>query len=209
MLFFFFWSFATFIPAKPYLIAVFSEIGLPCTAQWTLVYTSILTLVGTLLNVLTVARLGKRPITLVSMALCAFSMLGIGIYMVSTTYFSFSSTWIPMILLNALFFFSGYGVFPIPWMLVSEIYPTKGRGIASGLTAALAFLMTFILTKSFLEMQEWFTLPGLFIVYGSITLIGTLYLYACMPETENKTLQDIEHFFIGDLDDYEDCNDLS
>ncbi|XP_026812036.1 facilitated trehalose transporter Tret1-like [Rhopalosiphum maidis] len=209
MLFFFFWSFATFIPAKPYLIAVFSEIGLPCTAQWTLVYTSILTLVGTLLNVLTVAKLGKRPITLVSMALCAFSMLGIGIYMVSTTYFSFSSTWIPMILLNALFFFSGYGVFPIPWMLVSEIYPTKGRGIASGLTAALAFLMTFILTKSFLEMQEWFTLPGLFIVYGSITLIGTLYLYACMPETENKTLQDIEHFFIGDLDDYEDCNNLS
>jgi len=53
-------------------------------------------------------------------------------------------------------------------------------------------------------MQEWFTLPGLFIVYGSITLIGTLYLYACMPETENKTLQDIEQFFIGDLDDYED-----
>jgi len=37
MLFFFFWSFATFIPAKPYLIAVFGEIGLPCTAQWTLV----------------------------------------------------------------------------------------------------------------------------------------------------------------------------
>jgi len=37
MLFFFFWSFATFIPAKPYLIAVFEEIGLPCTAQWTLV----------------------------------------------------------------------------------------------------------------------------------------------------------------------------
>lgn len=38
MLFFFFWSFATFIPAKPYLISVFEEIGLPCTAQWTLVY---------------------------------------------------------------------------------------------------------------------------------------------------------------------------
>lgn len=29
-----------------------------------------------------------------------------------------------------------------------------------------------------------------------------------MPETENKTLQDIEHFFIGDLDNYEDCDNL-
>lgn len=37
MLFFFFWNFATFLPAKPYLIFIFEEIGLPCTAQWTLV----------------------------------------------------------------------------------------------------------------------------------------------------------------------------
>lgn len=37
MLFFFFWVFATFLPAKPYLIFVFEEVGLPCTAQWTLV----------------------------------------------------------------------------------------------------------------------------------------------------------------------------
>jgi len=77
------------------------------------------------MNVFTVAKFGKRPITLVSMALCAFSMIGIGMHMVAVNYFSFSCTWIPMILLNALFFFSGYGVFPIPWMLVSEIYPTK------------------------------------------------------------------------------------
>lgn len=84
---------------------------------------------------------------------------------------------------------------------------SRGRGIASGLTAALAFLMTFVLTKSFLEMQAWFTLPGLFIVYGAITLVGTLYLYACMPETENKTLQQIETFFIGDLDDYDHHHD--
>jgi len=77
------------------------------------------------MNVMTVAKFGKRPITLTSMALCALSMLGIGMHLVAVTYFSFSSTWIPMILLNTLFFFSGYGVFPIPWMLVSEIYPTK------------------------------------------------------------------------------------
>lgn len=89
------------------------------------VYTSILTMIGTLVNMFTVGKFGKRPITLVSMALCAFSMLGIGMHMVIATYFSFSNTWIPMILLNTLFFFSGYGVFPIPWMLVSEIYPTK------------------------------------------------------------------------------------
>ncbi|XP_050428914.1 facilitated trehalose transporter Tret1-like isoform X2 [Adelges cooleyi] len=127
MLFFFFWCFATFIPAKPYLISVFADIGLPCTAHWTLVYTSVLTLVGTLLNVLTVAKFGKRPITLVSMTLCASSMLGIGFYLVGVNHFSLVCPWIPMLLLNTLFFFSGYGVFPIPWMLVSEIYPTKSQ----------------------------------------------------------------------------------
>lgn len=84
---------------------------------------------------------------------------------------------------------------------------SRGRGVASGLTAALAFLMTFILTKSFLTLQAWITLPGLFIVYGAITSVGTLYLYACMPETENKTLQQIETFFIGDLDDFDNYRD--
>lgn len=56
-------------------------------------------------------------------------------------------------------------------------------------------------------MQGWFTLAGLFIVYGAISVVGTLYLYACMPETENKTLQEIEQFFVGDLDGYNGRDD--
>lgn len=38
-------------------------------------------------------------------------------------------------------------------------------------------------------------MPGVFVMYGVISILGAAYLHKFMPETEGKTLSEIEEFF--------------
>jgi len=77
-------------------------------------------------------------------------------------------------------------------MLTSEVFPFKGRGVASGVTAAASYIFGFVVTKTYLNFHDWLSLPGLFGLYGLCSLLGCAYFYYFIPETENKSLEDIE-----------------
>lgn len=71
----------------------------------------------------------------------------------------------------------------------------RSRGIATGSSAALAYLMIFIITKSFLPIEICLNLEYTMILFGCTGLLGLVYLCFYLPETENKTLLEIEEFF--------------
>lgn len=72
----------------------------------------------------TVRWTGKRPMALVSLMACAIATISIGFYTLSTEA-STSSGWLPFLMFVVLQFFTGYGVAPVPWMLVSEVFPMR------------------------------------------------------------------------------------
>lgn len=53
----------------------------------------------------------------------------------------------------------------------------------------------FVLTKSYLTIEVTLTLQYTMILFGGIGVIGLVFIYFYLPETENKTLLEIEHFF--------------
>lgn len=73
----------------------------------------------------------------------------------------------------------------------------RSRGLASGLCAGLSYLLMFVLTKSYLPIEMYLTLEYTIIVFGIISIFGLVFLYVCLPETENKTLLEIENFFVS------------
>jgi len=87
------------------------------------------------------------------------------------------------------------GLFPIPWLLCGELFPRKFRGLGSGLTTGFSFICFFMVIKMLPTMIELIKLEGAFAVYGSVALIGTSILYFVLPETKNKTLQEIQVYF--------------
>lgn len=60
-----------------------------------------------------------------------------------------------------------------------------------------AHSFVFLVVKTFPMLRDVLTEHGTFILYGCISLFGTVYFYLCLPETKNKTLHDIEDFFSG------------
>ncbi|XP_012521444.1 facilitated trehalose transporter Tret1-like [Monomorium pharaonis] len=109
--------------------------------------------------------------------------------------FDIGRPWIPVILLVAYVGLLSLGLITLPWMLCGEVFSRKHRGLGSGLTSGFNFICFFVVIKTMPLMVEFIKSEGTFAVYGFVTLIGTSVLYFVLPETKNKTLQEIQMYF--------------
>jgi len=189
--FFFFLNASGIAAMRPYLIKVFEKLNFPITPSHATVVFSVIQFAANILCMVSVRWTGKRPMALVSLTACAIATTTTALY----TFFTDPATqagWLPFVMLIVLQFFTGYGVAPVPWMLVSEVFPFRGRSLASGVAAAASYILGFVATKTFLSLQATLTLGGVFLLYGTLTFLGVVFLYRNMVETEGRSLEQIE-----------------
>ncbi|XP_075215625.1 facilitated trehalose transporter Tret1-like isoform X2 [Lycorma delicatula] len=176
---------------RPFLVYIFKLIGMPMDPNWVLVISGGLQIMGCLTGMFTLKLCGKRAVNFLSLTACIASCFIIGISLLVGN----ATPWIPFIFFNVLFFAAGFGVIPLPWTFISELFPVEGRGVASGVAGALSYVLIFIVIKTYINLSAWFDLYGTLFIYGTIGLFGLVYTYFYLPETEGKTLQEIEEFF--------------
>ncbi|XP_011630038.1 facilitated trehalose transporter Tret1-2 homolog [Pogonomyrmex barbatus] len=133
----------------------------------------------------------RRTMTFISGFGVAITMLSLSVCLT----FDIGRPWSPMILLVIYVALLPLGLIPLPWMLCGELFPRKYRGLGSGLTSGFGFICFFAVIKTMPPMMEYIKAEGTFAVYGFVALIGTSILYFVLPETKNKTLQEIQMFF--------------
>ncbi|KAH7240319.1 uncharacterized protein BKA55DRAFT_518963 [Fusarium redolens] len=91
-------------------------------------------------------------------------------------------------------FFGSYAC--LTWVVPSEVYPTYLRSYGMTTSDALLFLASFVVTYNFTSMQNAMGRTGLALgFYGGIAFIGEIYQIFFMPETKNKTLEEIDLVF--------------
>ncbi|RBR19365.1 hypothetical protein FVER53590_08441 [Fusarium verticillioides] len=91
-------------------------------------------------------------------------------------------------------FFGSYAC--LTWVVPSEVYPTYLRSYGMTTSDALLFLASFVVTYNFTAMQNAMGKTGLALgFYGGIAFIGEIYQIFFMPETKNKTLEEIDVVF--------------
>ncbi len=71
-----------------------------------------------------------------------------------------------------------------PWVLTSEILPMDVRGPGTSLASAAGNIQAAVAYKIYLYVVKEITLPGTFVVFAVINLVGFAILYYAMPETE-------------------------
>ncbi|AWP07611.1 putative solute carrier family 2 facilitated glucose transporter member 8 [Scophthalmus maximus] len=89
----------------------------------------------------------------------------------------------------------GWG--PIPWLVMSEIFPVNVRGFASAVCVLTNWGMAFLVTKSFQDMMSLLTSAGTFWLFASMCILNVVFTIAFIPETKGKTLEQIEATFRG------------
>jgi SP family arabinose:H+ symporter-like MFS transporter len=94
------------------------------------------------------------------------------------------------ILLYVAFFALGMG--PGPWLIISEIFPTKVRGRAASIATSTLWSGTLVVTFTFLTLVNVLSLWGTFAIYGALSFVCFLYVWKFVPETRGRTLEQIQ-----------------
>ncbi|XP_049800061.1 facilitated trehalose transporter Tret1-like [Schistocerca nitens] len=203
---FFFQNWAAATAVRPYAVEVCDKFGMPIDSHWATVATGATGIVGNVLCMVAVHWTGKRPLTLASLALGTACCLLLAVYAQAHTALPPGETlpvgsWAPLLLFVLLYLSWSLGIVPIPWMLLSEIFPYRTRGLAAGVAAALSYVWAFTSTKTYLNMEDQLTLYGTFYLYAAISAVGFVFVYFLMAETEGRSLQDIERHYAGPAED--------
>ena len=91
-------------------------------------------------------------------------------------------------------FFGSYAC--LTWVVPSEVFPTYLRSYGMTTADANLFLCSFIVTYNFTRMMESMSRIGLTLgFYGGIAVLGWFYQIIFMPETKNKSLEEIDELF--------------
>lgn len=81
---------------------------------------------------------------------------------------------------------------PVVWVILAEIFPNRIRGAAMSAAAMALWVGNFSLTFSFPAIKEHLGWANNFWLYGAICAVGFVVLYFTLPETKDKTLEEIE-----------------
>lgn len=142
---------------------------------------------------------GRRPLAAVSglgTAVCLLA-LSLFLFMAGGNMDIMKMSAIPMTLLIGFICFVSVGIVPLPWCMTGELFPLALRGLGSGIVSSVNFVCFFVVVKTAPLLFENIGMEGAFLMYGLIALMGTFFLMVCLPETKNRTLQEIENSFEG------------
>ncbi len=81
---------------------------------------------------------------------------------------------------------------PITWVVLSEIFPNRVRGIAMAVATTALWIASFLLTYTFPVLNKVFRAGGTFWLYAFICVAGFLFILRKLPETKGKSLEEIE-----------------
>lgn len=89
---------------------------------------------------------------------------------------------------------------PVAWVMVSEIFPNKIRGQAVAIAVMLLWTANWIASTTFPPLNDMFG-PGAFLIYGLISTFAFFFMWKFVPETKNKSLEEIEEIWTGKKSD--------
>ncbi|KAF2687575.1 hypothetical protein K458DRAFT_415789 [Lentithecium fluviatile CBS 122367] len=150
-------------------------------------------LIGTIPAIFLMETCGRRFWAIAMLPGFFFGLILVGVsYQISSLSASLGVYLTGLILYEL--FFGSYAA--LTWVIPSEVYPTYLRSYGMTTSTGWLFLSSFIVTYNFTGMQKAFTRTGLSLgFYGGIAVLGWFYQILFMPETKDKTLEEIDQLF--------------
>jgi sugar porter (SP) family MFS transporter len=145
-------------------------------------------LVFTVVSLVLLDRVGRRPLLLLGIGLMGLSLAYLG-YLFGVQHVQRIPILIDLLVYLAAFSLS---LGPIFWLLISEIYPTTIRGQAMSLATVTIWIFDLLASITFLSLTESLGTRNTFWLYGLACVAAFVFSYREVPETKGRTLEQIE-----------------
>ncbi|KAJ7556357.1 hypothetical protein O6H91_05G079500 [Diphasiastrum complanatum] len=147
-------------------------------------------------------KAGRRLLLMVSaggMALSSF-LVGSSFYLRSFYQFHMSpgmDTFINVLAFSSLLVYIAsfsFGMGAIPWIIMSEVFPARVKGIAGSFATLVNWSSSWAVTMAFNFLLTW-SAEGSFWLFGFVCLLSVAFVAMFVPETRGRTLEQIESSF--------------
>ncbi|WP_210572050.1 sugar porter family MFS transporter [Streptomyces sp. GESEQ-4] len=155
--------------------------------------TSIINIVGTVIAIIFVDRVGRKPLALIG---SVGMVIGLAL---EAWAFSFdlvdgklpqTQGWVALIAAHVfvLFFALSWGV--VVWVFLGEMFPSRFRAAALGVAAAAQWIANWAITASFPSLAEW-NLAGTYVIYTLFAALSIPFVLKYVKETKGKALEEM------------------
>lgn len=149
--------------------------------------------VFTVVAILTVDKLGRKPLQIIGAIVMAVSMIALGADLMLHDKGTVA-------LICMLVYIAGFAVSwgPVVWILLSEIFPNQIRGKAMAVAVAAQWIANFVVSATFPILKDSPYLKAQFdggfpyFVYGVMSILAALFMWKYVPETKGRTLEEMQ-----------------
>lgn len=175
----------------------------------------IVNVLATVVSMFLIDKIGRRKLYFVGLVGMCISLLAMGSFFIFKDSLGDSLKWatVASILIYIIFFAISLG--PLGWLIISEIFPTKYRGVGVSIGSFSNWFFNAVVAFTFLKLAWLFTGEGMeitnttivdgiassqtdpnpagaFFIYAAVAILGIIWGYKYIPETKGKTLEEIE-----------------
>lgn len=173
--------------------AIFEEAGL--SGGDSLFYQVFVGLVNTLTSVLALViidKVGRKQLIYYGVSGMILALLFISGYFYAG---GFGNSLLLLVFFLFYVFCCAGSVSAVVFVLLSEIYPAKVRGVAMSIAGLSLWVGTYLIGQLTPWMLQNLTPAGTFLLFAFMCIPYLLIIWKCMPETAGKSLEDIERYW--------------
>jgi MFS transporter, SP family, xylose:H+ symportor len=165
-------------------------------ALWQTVIVGFVNVLFTVVAIVTVDRLGRKPLLIIGGLVMGVAMMTLGFQFQANA----SGTG-P--LLAALAYIAGFALSwgPVTWVMLSEMFPNAIKNKAMAIAVAAQWIANLFVSWSFKILIGNSTLNALFNhgfpywIYGVMSFLAAAFVYFYVPETRRRTLEEIQNLW--------------
>ncbi|MEU0988095.1 sugar porter family MFS transporter [Streptomyces sp. NPDC005953] len=177
-----------------YSSTLWQSVGIDPTSSFFYSFTtSIVNIIGTVIAMLFVDRIGRRPLALIGSAgmavALAFEAWAFSADLVDGKLPSTEGT-VALVAAHVfvLFFALSWGV--VVWVFLGEMFPNRIRAAALGVAASAQWIANWAITASFPSLSDW-NLSGTYVIYASFAVLSIPFVLLFVKETKGKALEEM------------------
>ena len=148
--------------------------------------------VMTIVAVFFTDRLGRKPLLYFGLTGVMFSLFALGTSFAFANFLGSSLKWVAVGSLVTYIICFAMSLGPIGWILVSEVFPLKIRGVAMSICTVSNFAFNFFVVGSFPILLHRIGGAWTFWMFGAVSLICIIFVFFFVPETKGISLEQIE-----------------
>jgi len=172
-----------------YSTSIFQKAGVSNSSVATAII-GIINVVATIVTTFLMDKAGRRSLVLISQVGQVIFLILLALSMIFSDHMGTAGSYILVgsVLLFVCSFAIGMG--PVPWIIISEIFPSSIRGYAMSIAVGVNWISNFIVALTFPAIEGALG-SYTFLLFGAVVFAFTIFTFFLVPETKGKSIEEI------------------